>query len=83
MLGIPGCGGTFTTDHGEISSPAHDEQYPSNLDCEYKIKLNPNFRIKIIFLSFALEESLRCRFDFLEVPIICVQRQSCILPFPD
>jgi cubilin len=67
--GIPGCGGTYTQNSGEIKSPSQhvDGTYPHNLMCEFLIQLPANSKIQIKFLKFDLEESDDCYFDFLEV----------------
>lgn len=65
--GLPGCGGTFTSEMGEFRSPEFDGLYPSEITCEYKIKLPNESRIKITFLSFALEESSDCTADYVAV----------------
>lgn len=67
FTGFPGCGGTYTMDHGDIRSPTDDGVYPPNLLCEYKIKLSDNSRIKIRFTSFSLESSDTCQSDHLSV----------------
>ncbi|KAG6453574.1 hypothetical protein O3G_MSEX008219 [Manduca sexta] len=65
--GVPGCGGYFTTEKGEIFSPSFNGSYLDNLLCEYKIKTSPDTRIKIDFKSFKLERSFKCKFDYLKI----------------
>ncbi|CAH2083519.1 unnamed protein product [Euphydryas editha] len=65
--GVPGCGGFFTADKGEISSPSYNGVYLSNLLCEYKIKTNLDTKIRIEFKSFKLERSFRCKYDYLKI----------------
>lgn len=65
--GLPGCGGTFTSDRGEIHSPGYDGEYPPEVTCEYRIKLPDKSRIKITFLTFSLEEAIDCAADYVEV----------------
>jgi cubilin len=67
--GIPGCGGTYTQNSGELKSPSQhvDGTYPHNLMCEFLIQLPANSKIQIKFLKFDLEENADCDFDFLEV----------------
>ncbi|XP_050362534.1 cubilin-like [Nymphalis io] len=65
--GVPGCGGFFTNDRGEIVSPSYNGAYLNNLLCEYKIKTRPETRIRIEFKSFNLERSFRCRYDYLKI----------------
>ncbi|KAJ8725267.1 hypothetical protein PYW07_016225 [Mythimna separata] len=65
--GIPGCGGYYTTEKGELVSPTYDGHYLSNLLCEYKIKTGLDTKIKIEFKSFKLEQSFRCHYDYLKI----------------
>ncbi|CAG9792216.1 unnamed protein product [Diatraea saccharalis] len=65
--GIPGCGGYYTLDKGEIVSPSYNGYYLDNLLCEYKIVASPDSKIRIDFKSFKLESSVRCRYDYLKV----------------
>uniref|UniRef100_A0A2A4JDL6 Cubilin n=2 Tax=Heliothis virescens TaxID=7102 RepID=A0A2A4JDL6_HELVI len=67
MEGIPGCGGYYTTNTGELVSPTRDGLYLSNLFCEYKIKTSLDTKIKIEFKSFKLERSFRCKYDYLKI----------------
>lgn len=64
---MPGCGGVYTNDQGEIRSPSLNGVYPTDITCEYKIVLSENNRIKITFLSFKLEDSELCEFDYVKV----------------
>ncbi|CAH0628596.1 unnamed protein product [Chrysodeixis includens] len=65
--GVPGCGGYYTADKGEIVSPTYNGAYLSNLLCEYKIKTSAGTKIKITFISFKLERSFRCKYDYLKI----------------
>ncbi|KAI5643882.1 CUB domain-containing protein [Phthorimaea operculella] len=65
--GIPGCGGLYTTDKGEISSPSYDGKYLSGITCEYQIRTDPETKIRINFKSFHLEYSTWCKYDYLKV----------------
>lgn len=65
--GVPGCGGLFTADQGELSSPVYDGKYLNNLICEYEIKTQRDTRIRINIQSFKLESSLRCKYDYLKI----------------
>lgn len=67
MEGVPGCGGYFTLDKGEIVSPSFNGSYLSNMICEYKIKTRPDTKIKLDFVSFSLESSFNCKFDYLKI----------------
>ncbi|XP_075972136.1 cubilin [Anticarsia gemmatalis] len=65
--GVPGCGGYFTADKGEIISPTYNGLYLSNLLCEYKIKTSLETKIKLDFKQFKLERAFRCRYDYLKI----------------
>ncbi|XP_040577951.1 cubilin [Lepeophtheirus salmonis] len=65
--GIPGCGGIFTSDAGQISSPGHPETYESHLECDYLIRAPNNVRLKLEFLDMGIENGWDCSFDFVEV----------------
>lgn len=65
--GTPGCGGTFTSIAGEFGSPIQDGSYPKNIECHYVIKLPKDTRIQLTFLSFKMEDSQGCNFDYIEV----------------
>lgn len=65
--GMPGCGGTFTATSGEFGSPMQDGSYPKNIECHYVIKLPKDSKMKLTFLSFKLEDSHSCNFDYVEV----------------
>lgn len=65
--GIPGCGGYFTLDKGEIVSPSFGGEYLHNLRCEYKISTSPDTKIRIEFKTFNLERSRKCKFDYLKI----------------
>ncbi|XP_075972498.1 cubilin homolog [Anticarsia gemmatalis] len=67
--GVPGCGGYFTANKGEIASPtSHDEIFSTiYLICEYKVKTSIDTKIKLNFKTFNLLKSGRCRFESLEI----------------
>lgn len=68
MDGIPGCGGTYTTEVGSFGSPSSNGgRYEHNLNCHYLIRLPKDSRIKVHFESFNLEEGPSCIFDYVEI----------------
>lgn len=69
IVGIPGCGGVFTTNNGEFGPPLQNGAYQKNLLCEYLIRMPVGSRIQIKFQSFELEESRDCEFDYIEVGV--------------
>ncbi|XP_046746481.1 cubilin-like [Diprion similis] len=65
--GSPGCGGIYTTPSGTITSPNFETRYDRNLDCEWRIQIPVGERIKITWVSFDVETSTSCSWDFVEV----------------
>ncbi|XP_045516085.1 cubilin-like [Pieris brassicae] len=65
--GVPGCGGFYTADKGEITSPSYNNKYLNNLICDYKIQTSPETKVRLTFRSFNLERSFRCRFDYIVI----------------
>lgn len=65
--GFPGCGGLFNARLGEIGTPSVQNSYPANAVCDYVIDLHKESKIKIEFMSFDLEESNGCKFDYVEI----------------
>jgi len=43
------CGGTRRDPHGTIASPNYPDAYESNMDCEYRINLDVNRRVRLDF----------------------------------
>lgn len=61
------CGGTYTEPAGLIQSPNFPSPYGSNKDCVYVIALDPGKAIQMNFLSFDIEGSINCIYDYIEV----------------
>ena len=65
---ILACGVTLTKPTGFIASPNYPENYPSGLNCEYKIRLPKGRRIKLTFMKIDIESGGRsCSYDVLKV----------------
>ncbi|KAF7710922.1 hypothetical protein HF521_009794 [Silurus meridionalis] len=60
---IATCGGNVTGPAGVILSPNYPQPYPAGKECDWRIKVNPDFVIALIFKSFNMEPS----YDFLHV----------------
>lgn len=66
--GLPGCGGTFTQNRGEISSlKKADGKYHDSMTCEYIIQVPMGSKISLEFTKFSLEDSAECKFDSVSV----------------
>ncbi|XP_050435751.1 cubilin [Adelges cooleyi] len=61
------CGGNFFTPEGFIKSPNYPDEYPNSKDCSWVITVPVTNQIELNFTSFMLEESMDCRFDYVEV----------------
>ncbi|XP_065583611.1 tolloid-like protein 1, partial [Artemia franciscana] len=61
------CGGEFTAESGIIKSPFYPSHYPGNKECIFKIGLPPGRAVSLEFQEFALERSISCMFDYLEI----------------
>ncbi|KAG8517559.1 LOW QUALITY PROTEIN: CUB and sushi domain-containing protein 1, partial [Galemys pyrenaicus] len=57
------CGGNLTGPAGVILSPNYPQPYPPGKECDWTIRVNPDFVIALIFKSFSMEPS----YDFLHV----------------
>lgn len=64
---LTACGGTFTTTSAVMQSPLYPENYPVNMLCQWVIQLPPQYRIRLEFMDFQLEESTSCQYDFVLV----------------
>ncbi|XP_074185389.1 CUB and sushi domain-containing protein 1 isoform X1 [Rhinolophus sinicus] len=60
---IAACGGNLTGPAGVILSPNYPQPYPPGKECDWRIKVNPDFVIALMFKSFHMEPS----YDFLHV----------------
>uniref|UniRef100_A0A803XZU0 CUB and Sushi multiple domains 2 n=1 Tax=Meleagris gallopavo TaxID=9103 RepID=A0A803XZU0_MELGA len=60
---IAACGGNLTGPAGVILSPNYPQPYPPGKECDWRIKVNPDFVIALIFKSFNMEPS----YDFLHI----------------
>ncbi|KAM9317096.1 CUB and sushi domain-containing protein 1 [Gastrophryne carolinensis] len=60
---LAACGGNLTGPAGVILSPNYPQPYPPGKECDWRIKVNPDFVIALIFKSFNMEPS----YDFLHI----------------
>ncbi|KAI1888818.1 hypothetical protein AGOR_G00172670 [Albula goreensis] len=61
-----GCGGTLSGS-GQIRSPYHPSAYPHDKTCEWVITQPPGYVVTLNFLTFDIESSSTCRYDYVEV----------------
>ncbi|GCB63419.1 hypothetical protein scyTo_0000153 [Scyliorhinus torazame] len=57
------CGGNLTGPAGVILSPNYPQPYPHGKECDWRIKVSPDYVIALIFKSFHMEPS----YDFLHI----------------
>ncbi|NWY07496.1 CSMD1 protein, partial [Nothoprocta ornata] len=57
------CGGNLTGPAGVILSPNYPQPYPPGKECDWRIRVNPDFVIALLFKSFNMEPS----YDFLHI----------------
>lgn len=61
------CGGKFTANNGNISSPNYPNNYSSDCHCEYDIIAPEGFIIVLNVVDFDFEKHAVCEFDNLEI----------------
>ncbi|XP_016093659.1 cubilin [Sinocyclocheilus grahami] len=60
------CGGTLSG-NGQIRTPLHPDPYPHNKVCEWVINQPEGYVVTLNFLTFDVEGSSTCVFDYVEV----------------
>uniref|UniRef100_A0A8C5D222 CUB and Sushi multiple domains 1 n=1 Tax=Gouania willdenowi TaxID=441366 RepID=A0A8C5D222_GOUWI len=60
---IATCGGNVSGPSGVILSPNYPQPYPPGKECDWRIRVNPDFVVALIFKSFNMEPS----YDFLHI----------------
>ncbi|TKS70023.1 CUB and sushi domain-containing protein 1 [Collichthys lucidus] len=63
MLRHSTCGGNVSGPSGVILSPNYPQPYPPGKECDWRVRVNPDFVIALIFKSFNMEPS----YDFLHI----------------
>ena len=69
---IGGCGGSFTSPNGHLTSPSHPDNYPSYQDCVYTISHPTDTLILLKFHTMDIERCSHtshttCSCDYLEI----------------
>lgn len=61
------CGGNLTGPAGVILSPNYPQPYPPGKECDWRIKVNPDFVIALIFKRYTLKRTKMLCSGFLNV----------------
>jgi len=62
-----GCGHTFTSKYGLLTSPNHPSEYSNNVDCDFFIKGLVGETVTLSFSAFDIENHSSCAYDALEI----------------
>lgn len=62
-----GCSGELTHPTGEISTPGYPYEYPHEIECHWKIRVEFNSSIMLNISEFGFESSVDCMYDSLQV----------------
>ncbi|XP_011500246.1 PREDICTED: cubilin-like, partial [Ceratosolen solmsi marchali] len=65
--GAPDCGGIYTSESGEITSPKYSGNYRSGMICDWEIRLPETSNVRINWLNFDVESSRNCMFDSVQI----------------
>lgn len=60
------CGGTLSG-FGRIRTPYQPDAYPHNKECEWIINQPPGYVVTLSFLTFDVEGSSSCSYDYVEI----------------
>ncbi|XP_040184643.1 embryonic protein UVS.2-like [Rana temporaria] len=63
------CGGTLVNSTGTVFSPGYEKQqnYPAYSDCIWTIIAPLGYKVQLAMVSFSLESSKTCSYDWLEI----------------
>eukprot|EP00794_Sanderia_malayensis_P003246 gene3246-3727_t len=62
-----GCGGVFRASSGYIFSPNYPQNYPTRVQCEWVIIVQPQHNVRLNFVDFLLESHQSCAYDYVQV----------------
>ena len=78
ICAFSGCDHTYTSPHGNLTSPGYPDNYENNLDCTYIVTVQQKYDIILTFLYVDIEYSgfhepcrYDCGYDYLQVLVIC------------
>jgi CUB domain len=69
----------YYSEKAMIFSPGYPNSYPTSLSCIYLIHSPPGSLISLSFISFELENSDRCEYDYLKAR--CFQLLQILVAF--
>eukprot|EP00112_Aurelia_sp_Birch-Aquarium-sp1_P014017 Seg3.11 transcript_id=Seg3.11/GoldUCD/mRNA.D3Y31 product=Fibrillin-1 protein_id=Seg3.11/GoldUCD/D3Y31 len=61
------CDVKIEASQGVITSPAHPEDYPSDVVCKYEIIVPQNHRVQLKFKDLDIEDHAACKYDYIEL----------------
>ncbi|KAM5138220.1 astacin-like metalloendopeptidase [Mantella aurantiaca] len=61
------CGGMQTKENGNVTSPGYPTKYLPSMDCTWSIMAPTGRRVQLNFISFVLESSRNCIYDYLSI----------------
>ncbi|XP_048580963.1 tolloid-like protein 1 isoform X2 [Nematostella vectensis] len=61
------CGGRVTGSRGTLTSPNFPSPYPTDVTCEWVIRVGPKQAIELTIETIDIEQSKKCRYDSLEI----------------
>ncbi|XP_006814424.1 cubilin-like [Saccoglossus kowalevskii] len=61
------CGGMYTTNYGQFTSPNYSMVYPNNVKCKYTISVTSGWLIWLQFVTMDMEQSSDCYADSLRI----------------
>ncbi|KAM9302118.1 embryonic protein UVS.2-like [Gastrophryne carolinensis] len=72
------CGGTLNSTAGNISSPGFPSSlYPNSMDCVWVLSAPPGHKITLRVVTFSLEWSSGCSYDYLLFQDFRKQKKKC------
>jgi len=90
VFGVQACGGVYTQQSGNLTSPYYPDRYPNNKECVYVIRQPEGSTITLAFQRFHIEASFSrngstsCPHDYLEVSasdILLQEKHAYIFSF--
>ncbi|XP_041032015.1 tolloid-like protein 2 [Carcharodon carcharias] len=61
------CGGDIRKDMGQIQSPNYPDDYRPSKECIWRITVDENYHVGLVFQAFEVERHDTCAYDYLEI----------------